>query len=127
MEHKQVIIHFRVTSEMMENLLSVVSLEKRADSTITISDIIRKSLENTIRNGLPQSEKSVNIDPELAKNMYAEIKRIGVNINQIATKINVAAKSTTGITESTLNRYGKSLNWALSHLLERLEFLEKNS
>ena len=104
MEKKRHRITIRLTDEELQKIR-----EKAKENSTSISDLFRQSVL-----GKSAMRRKQKIDCEAVKMLVYEINKIGVNLNQIAKKINTSRDIDIQVLEHLRN-----IEYALSELLQK--------
>ncbi len=112
MEKKRHRITIRLTDEELNKIR-----EKAKKEGLTISDLFRQSVL-----GKSAVRRKRKIDCNVVKMLAYEINKIGVNINQIAKRINTTGEIDIQVLESLVN-----IEYTLAEILKMVGYEEKKN
>lgn len=96
---------------------------KRSDALRRLIDIGLMETGKPVEVGNP---RKVNVDSLLTTDIREEIRKIGININQLAKVMNSIAKKGEKVSESTERKISKSLQMGVEHMNDVLKRLLDN-
>lgn len=124
-------IDIRLTDEELRAINNaIIAMSKndgRTQTKVSLSAGVRKIIMNAIQNEIQIKPKPPQINSELALGILAEIKSIGINVNQLAKNMNAVLKMGGTVSNSTQNKLVCSLDLISQHLEDIVNRVSKLS